>query len=81
VIRGLITPQRAWPEFFLPDEGDDAVFPSTESDMSAFTLEKATPESFAADMAALVAASSQVVIREPSLQPGDRDHVPDTEWT
>lgn len=49
--------------------------------MSAFTLEKATPESFAADMAALVAASSQVVIREPSPPNDERAYAPSTEWT
>lgn len=81
MIRGMLTPQQAWPEFFAPAEGDAAVFPSTDSDMSAFTLERATPESFAADMAALVAASSQVVIREPAPPSGNHDHAPGTEWT
>lgn len=49
--------------------------------MSAFTLEKATPESFAADMAALVEASRQVVIREPPEPSGSYAQAPSTEWT
>jgi len=82
VARGMITPAQAWPEFFAAEEGDGDAFPSAGSDMSGFVLEEATPESFAADMAALVEASKQVVIREPSPPPGEEHaYVPDMEWT
>lgn len=65
VSSGVITAMQAWPEYFdgLADEGDPA-FPSTDADMSAFQLEEATPESFAADMQALLTASQQITIRE-----------------
>jgi hypothetical protein len=82
VSSGVITAMQAWPEYFGDGEGDQE-FPSTGSDTSAFQLEEATPESFAADIEAMVAASQQVTIREedpppfPLLPPG----LPDTEWT
>lgn len=80
---------QAWPEFFPePDQGDPGAFPATDADMSAFRLEEATPESFAADMAALVAASQRVVIREepeplrrPVIPEDGHRYVPDLEWT
>jgi len=52
--------------------------------MSAFRLEEATPESFAADMAALVAASQTVVIHEPAPRlpvTPEHEYVPSLEWT
>jgi len=86
VSGGVITPVQAWPEFFGTDQGDPDVFPSAETDNSGFVLERATPESFAADMAALVASSKQVVLREDPRQPvpvpqEQHQYVPDPEWT
>jgi hypothetical protein len=85
VSSGVVTAVQAWPEYFPEaDQGDKGAFPSTDADMSGFRLEEATPESFAADMAALVAASQTVVIREPSpLLPVAPEHqyVPSLEWT
>lgn len=83
VSSGLITPVQAWPEYFPGDEGDTSAFPSTDADMTSFRLEDATPESFEADMEALVRASERITLREdalpefPSLPAG----LPDTEWT
>lgn len=75
----LITPMQAWPEFF--GAGDS---PPAEASPGGLTLEQATPESFAADMAALVQSSSRVTMREPAAPaPQDPGHqyVPDAEWT
>lgn len=80
VFSGMATPMQAWPDFFPEDEGDSTAFPSTGSDMSAFTLENATPQSFADDMAALVEASRQVVLREPVLPEEATAYNPSTEW-
>ena len=85
VSSGVVTAVQAWPEFFdVPgDQGDSGAFPSTDADLSDFEVEHATPESFAADMEALVRASQHITIREeaapepPSLPGG----LPDTEWT
>jgi hypothetical protein len=55
--------------------------------MSGFRLEEATPQSFAADMAALVEASQRVVLREepplrrPVAPDPEHQYVPDLEWT
>lgn len=83
VASGIITAVQAWPDFFgSPGEGDQGAFPSTDADMSGFELERATPESFAADMDALVRASQQVTLREddpppfPQLDAG----FPDPAW-
>jgi len=88
VASGIITAVQAWPDFFGVNPGDPGVFPGRGADTSGFTLERATPESFAADMAALVRSSSTVTLREPPPQqpvplPQDPGHsyVPDTEWT
>jgi hypothetical protein len=88
VSSGIITAVQAWPDFFGADPGDPDIFPGQGTDTSGFTLERATPESFAADMAALVQSSSTVTLREPSPQqaspvPPDPVHayVPDPEWT
>lgn len=81
---GLITAVQAWPAFFGFDPDDPSLFPSTSSDTSGFTLEQATPQSFAEDMAALVRSSSRVVIREPgsgASAPAEHQYVPDAEWT
>ena len=86
VSSGVVTAMDAWPEFFTGPE-DDGGFPSSAD--SGFELEHATPESFAADMAALVAASQKVVIREGAEEPpfprldADPEHqyFPGTEWT
>jgi hypothetical protein len=90
VSSGAASPVQAWPEFFSgPDQGDETAFPSTGSDMTGFRLEEATPESYAADMAALVEASKTVVIREeaPPIMPrvtapeSGHQYVPHPEWT
>jgi len=78
VSHGVITAVQAWPSFFGGPDGAGDLETGLE-------LEKATPESFAADMAALVASSSQVTLREP--QQGtpapvpEHAYVPDPEWT
>jgi hypothetical protein len=48
--------------------------------MSGFELEAATPESFAADMSALVRASQHVTIREDEPPPFPVLGLPDPEW-
>lgn len=87
---GTLSAVQAWPEFFDLDEGDEGTFPGSGTDSAGFTLERATPESFAADMAALVESSRRVVLREDQAPPpgvppapGDLRHeyVPDAEWT
>lgn len=83
----VINAVQAWPEFFgVPDAGDNGAFPSKDADMTGFQLENATPESFAADMEALVAANERVVIREEVPPPLPRvveehQYVPHPEWT
>lgn len=83
VSSGVISAVQAWPEYFEGSPGDGGAFPSKDADMSAFELERATPESFAADMQALVRASEQVTLREeeplpfPQFPPGD---LPDPLW-
>jgi hypothetical protein len=80
VSSGVITAMQAWPEYFdLPDDGG---FPSVGADMTGFELEPATPESFAADMEALVRASQQISIREDDPPPFPQfPDLPDPEWT
>jgi hypothetical protein len=83
VSSGVISAVEAWPEYFSAPGDDPGVFPSTGSDMSAFQLERATPESFAADMEAIVAASRQVTVREepaPEFRPSAAV-MPHPEWT
>jgi hypothetical protein len=75
---GAVTAVQAWPSFFG--------VPGEEAPPAGLTLEKATPESFAADMAALVRNSSQVTLREPpapavAQAPPGHSYVPDPEWT
>jgi hypothetical protein len=84
VASGVITALQAWPDFFGKDPGD----PGAGTDTPGFELERATPESFAADMAAMVRASSRVTLREPpearpAVPPPGPQHayVPDLEWT
>ena len=85
VASGAITAPQAWPEYFdgVADEGTPGAFPSTDADMEAFELEEATPESFARDLEAMVAAQSQVTVREDPVPefPGLPYGLPDTEWT
>lgn len=77
----MVTAPQAWPDFF-PAAGDEGAFPSGDADTSGFVLEKATPESFAADMAALVEANRRVTVREPAAgPPPGHEYVPDAEWT
>jgi hypothetical protein len=82
---GLISAVQAWPAFFGFDPDDPSLFPRAGSDMSGFTLEHATPQSFADDMAALVSSSSRVVLREPPpgapVTPAGHQYVQDAEWT
>lgn len=83
VSAGAVTVVQAWPEFF----GEDPGGPAEDPGAGGFTLEQATPESFAADMAALVASSKRVVLREgqqapvPAPQEQPHQYVPDAEWT
>lgn len=84
VSSGVITAVQAWPEYFegMTDDGDP-VFPSTDADMAGFELEDASPESFAEDIKAMVAAKSEVTVREEAEPgfPGLPYGLPDTEWT
>jgi hypothetical protein len=82
VASGVVTAVDAWPEFFDgPDQGDPGAFPSTDADMSAFQIEEATPESFAADIEAMVRASQQVTVREEEPPQFPQFGLPDAEWT
>lgn len=88
VASGVVSAVQAWPDFFGVDPSDPGLFPSKDADTSGFTLERATPESFASDMAALVASSSKVTLREPAPPPvpvfapqSGHSYVPDAEWT
>jgi hypothetical protein len=81
VASGVITAVQAWPEYFnMP--GSSGAFPSRDADMSEFELERATPESFEADMDALVRASQRITIREDELPPFPvlGSVLPDPEW-
>lgn len=81
VASGVVTAPQAWPEFF-PGGQDEGAFPSSGADTSGFVLEQATPESFAADIAALAESSRRVTVREPSGGPSPgHEYVPDAEWT
>jgi hypothetical protein len=81
VASGVITAVQAWPEYFDLPEGDTGAFPSKDADMSGFELERATPESVLADMAALVQASQQITIREEDPPPFPVFPAePDPEW-
>jgi hypothetical protein len=83
VSSGVISAVMAWPEFFATGaDGTPGAFPSTGADMTEFELEEATPESFAADMDALLAANRRITVREsdaPVFQPAG--HIPHPEWT
>jgi hypothetical protein len=83
VSSGVVSAVMAWPEFFdQGDEGTPGAFPSRDADMTEFELEEATPESFAADLDAILAANKRVTVREaeaPVFQP--TGYVPHTEWT
>jgi len=64
VAGGYLAPAKAWPEFFgTPDTG---AFPSSGADMTDFEWETPTPQSFEADLDAVLAASERVVLSEPS---------------
>lgn len=80
VASGVITAVQAWPEYFeVPDAG--GAFPSRDADMSGFELERATPESVAADIEAMVRASQHVTLREDEPPPFPAIALPDIEWT
>jgi hypothetical protein len=81
VSSGVITAVQAWPEYFEDDEGTPGAFPSTDADMTGFVLEEATPASFEDDIAAMVAAGSQVTLREePDPEPPSFGSLPDVMW-
>jgi hypothetical protein len=83
VSSGVISAVTAWPEFFDDAaRGDPGAFPSKDADMTEFELEEATPQSFIADMDALLAANRRITVREadkPVFQPAG--YIPHTEWT
>lgn len=83
VAAGAITAVQAWPEYFEDQQAGSGSFPSTDADMSGFELERATPDSYAADMDALIRASQHVALREEEMPPlpviGGIQ--PDIEWT
>lgn len=83
VSSGVVTAMQAWPEYFDIPAQDGSAFPSTDADMSGFELEEATPESFEADMEAMVRANEQITIREedPPPYPFLPGGLPDAEWT
>ncbi len=79
---GIMSAPTAWPEFFAGTGGTPGAFPAVGADMTEFELEEATPESFAADLDAILAANSRVTVREadkPVFQP--TGYVPHPEWT
>jgi hypothetical protein len=69
VAAGKLNPLTTWPEYFA----DPATFvPSTDADLSGFAWEPPTPESYEKDLAAVMAASEQVSLREgpdPAMKP------------
>ena len=72
----------AWPEFF----GDPATFvPTSESDLSDFQWESATPESYAKDLEAIMAGSERITLQEDEdpVAPPSRPPTtaPEFEWT
>jgi hypothetical protein len=83
VSSGVVSAVVAWPEFFDDaTKRDSGAFPSKDADMTEFELEEATPESFMADLDAILAANKRVTVREaevPVFQPSG--YVPHTEWT
>lgn len=83
VSSGFVSAVVAWPEFFDDaTKRDSGAFPSKDADMTEFELEEATPESFMADLDAILAANKRVTVREadkPVFQP--TGYVPHTEWT
>lgn len=84
VASRVITAVQAFPDLFdAPDAGDPGAFPSRDADTSSFQLEPATPDSFQADIEAMVRASQQVSLREEELPPLPQfpGMLPDIEWT
>jgi hypothetical protein len=88
VSSGIVAAVQAWPDFFGEDPGGQDASPGDAGGVGGLELGRATPESFAADMASLVNSSSLVTLREPAPEqpvavPQDPQHayVPDTEWT
>jgi hypothetical protein len=85
VSAGKYPPEEAWPQWFAlppPAEPEEAVFPDVNADMSEFQWERPTEESFAADLAALVAASPSITIREEPPPAAPQPPGPGSlEWT
>jgi hypothetical protein len=82
VAAGAVSALQAWPELFPAGDGEEDF--SAGGPDGGLRLEQATPESFAADMAALVESSRRVTVREPGRPPGPdpgHQYVPDPEWT
>jgi len=78
-----LLPEIAWPEFFASQ--DDNAVPAADADMSGFEWEHPTPESFEKDLAAVMASSEHVGLREPPDMPQPSERPPllpaDLEWT
>jgi hypothetical protein len=93
VAAGRVDLRAAWPEFFgkdaqaVPDVSEvapevaETAFPATDADMSDFTWERPTPDSFRSDMDALLAANEQVSVAEPAEVQLKVSPSLDTEWT
>jgi hypothetical protein len=83
VAIGRLDPAAAWPEFFASP--DDSAVPAADADMTGFEWEHPTPESFENDLAAVMAASEHVSMRESPDPPQPSERPPltsaDLEWT
>ena len=60
---GAVRPEAAWPQWFTSP--DDMAFPQKGADMSEFSWEHPTPESYQADLDAMLAGGQSVSVREP----------------
>lgn len=63
---GKLDPVKVWPEYFA---NPNSFTPSTDSDLSEFTWEPPTPESYEQDLQAVMAASGQVTLKESPDEP------------
>jgi hypothetical protein len=97
VTSGRIDIKTAWPEFFgttpgaagpgkddepgVSQEVAETAFPSTDADMSDFEWERPTPESFRADMDALLERNQHISVPEEPHTSVPVKTSTDLEWT
>lgn len=67
VASNSLEPAVAWPDYVVTPEA--LAFPSKEAEMDGFHWEEATPESFQADLDAMLASSEHISTREPPDPP------------